>query len=420
MHFFFAEGNRKTILQALIYAVANGDGITKVIGEVGSGKTLLSRLLAQSLPDTFEVLYLLNPRIPPEKILYAIAIELGLEVDHTQDKVRLLHILHNRLLELHELNKQTILLIDEAQSIPLETLEELRMLSNLETGCHKLLQVVLFGQPELDQNLNRHEVRQIKERIIHGFYLPRLTVGEVARYLDFRLQKAGYQGAFPFSSVAVRMIALKSDGFLRRINVLADKCLLAAFSRQTKKINCSLVLKVIFEGKSLTNISIASVGVIILVVFGLMMAMENSSWQQVYEQIDTLLEQKIAPVEVNMKPEKANNLAKVVPEEPSVDMIQMPKGYAIKLMQVELTEEEAVNDAIARMIPVDFQNRIYFYEHGFRIYHVLMGNFSRFSEAQLFIKRLPGTLISNKPYIVKVSEVFNKYQQSPETIQKLK
>ncbi len=191
---FFGEGQRKAILNGLIYALNNGDGIIKVIGEVGSGKTLLSRILEQKLPDHFEIIYILNPSIPPDRILFAIAMELGLEVPSHTDKVVLLHLLHGKLLDLHKNQKQTVVFIDEAQCIPLETLEEIRMLSNLETGVNKLLQIVLFGQPELDARLRKHSVRQIKGRIVHSFYLPPFGSRETYRYLDFRLRAAGLTG----------------------------------------------------------------------------------------------------------------------------------------------------------------------------------------------------------------------------------
>ena len=244
---FFTEGNRKAILDALVYAINHGDGFTKVVGEVGAGKTMLSWLLSKSLPENYEILYLINPSIPPDKVLYAIALELQIAVDQATDKVALLHMLHSKLLQHHQQGKQTVLLIDEAQSIPIESLDEIRMLGNLETGSNKLLQIVLFGQPELDEHLNRHEVRQIRERITHNFYLPALTSAEVARYLDFRLQHAGYQGSFLFTQLAVRLITWQAGGFLRRINILAEKCLLSAFADQRRKVSCLTVLQAILD-----------------------------------------------------------------------------------------------------------------------------------------------------------------------------
>ena len=414
---FYTEGNRKAILQGLIYAVRNGDGITKVVGEVGSGKTLLSRLLAQSLSDKMEVLYLLNPRIPPDKIYHAIALELGLNIENNQDKVELLHAIHFRLLELHRLNKQTVLLIDEAQAIPLDTLEEIRMLSNLETGSHKLMQIVLFGQPELDQNLKRHEIRQIKERIIHSFYLHGLTTPEVTRYLDFRLQKAGYQGDFPFSMLAVKLIAVKSDGFLRRINVLADKCLLAAFSQQTKKINSLLVLNVIFK-RQFYKKTIVATGVLVVSAGLFFLLPQRDFGSQLIQQTQATQIQEISPTINNIKSEKAISVAKPISEQNPVLVSQTKNqsDYAIRLMRLKVSGAETIKSALTKIIPTEVLSRIFFYSNKSGFYHVYIGHFVSYSEAKSVMQNLPTILQDNKPYIMEIAKIVEKYQGSPGTL----
>ena len=232
----------------MAYALRNGDGIVKLIGEVGSGKTFLSRVLEKELPNHFEFIFLLNPNMPPENVLAAIARELRMNLPHPTDKLHVLHAIQAHLLSLHANNRQVVVIIDEAQSMPPETLEEIRLLSNLETESHKLLQIVLIGQPELDQHLNRHDIRQIKGRITHNLYLPSLNRGEIYRYIDYRLRCAGYHGAPLFSRSSARLIALNSRGLLRRVNILADKALLAAFSKNARFVSLSDALRSVADG----------------------------------------------------------------------------------------------------------------------------------------------------------------------------
>lgn len=227
---FFPGGSRGAILDAIVYAITSGEGIVKVIGEVGSGKTMICRMLEVKLPETVEVVYLANPSLSPDNILHAIAFEMKLGLPAGAGRLEVMHALHARLLEKHADNRQVVMFVEEAQRMPLETLEEIRLLSNLETEREKLLQIVLFGQPELDRNLSPAHIRQLKERITHGFLLPRLEAEEIREYLDFRMRSAGYKGPPVFSPAAVKRIARASEGLIRRINVLADKALLAAYA----------------------------------------------------------------------------------------------------------------------------------------------------------------------------------------------
>lgn len=228
--FFFAGGRRGAVLEALVYAVMRGEGITKVVGEVGSGKTMLCRMLERELPPVCEKIYLANPRLAPTDILRAIALELGLTVAPDANRLDVMQALQEHLLARHAQNVRSIMFVEEAQGMPLETLEEIRMLSNLETTQDKLLQIVLFGQPELDDKLDRHEIRQLRERITHSFELLPLTRGEIGDYVMSRARASGYRGDALFTPGAVAELARHSQGLLRRINILADKALLAAFA----------------------------------------------------------------------------------------------------------------------------------------------------------------------------------------------
>ncbi|PKO54570.1 MAG: general secretion pathway protein [Betaproteobacteria bacterium HGW-Betaproteobacteria-2] len=234
--FFFSGGNRGAILDALTYAITSGEGIVKVVGEVGSGKTMLCRMLQTLLPEKVESVYLANPSVAPEDVLHAIAFELQLELPPDADRLRVMQVLHTYLLDRYAEGRQVVIFVEEAQGMPLATLEEIRLLSNLETRHDKLLQIVLFGQPELDENLNETQIRQLRERITHSFNLGPLVEQDVADYLIFRLRAAGYFGPHLFSKSAIRMIAKSSEGLVRRINILADKALLAAFSENVYQV----------------------------------------------------------------------------------------------------------------------------------------------------------------------------------------
>ena len=234
--FFFAGGNRGPILEALIYAITHGEGIIKVTGEVGSGKTMLCHMLPKRLPPNVETVYIANPSVSPEEILHTIAIELQLVVDRSAPRLEVMQALHDFLLKRYSEGKRVVVFVEESQSMPLATLEEVRLLSNLETHHDKLLQIVLFGQPELDDNLRQPHIRPLRERVTHSFRLEPLGAGEIREYLMFRMRTAGYRGPDLFSDVVVKQVARASLGLTRRVNLIADKALLAAFSENTHTV----------------------------------------------------------------------------------------------------------------------------------------------------------------------------------------
>lgn len=224
------DQGRGVVLDAMLYAIASGEGILKVVGEVGSGKTMLCRMLEEQLPETTEVVYIANPNLTPEDILYAVAFELKLPIRRDTSKLLVMQQLQNYLLAQHSANRKVLVIIEEAQGMPVETLEEIRLFSNLETHRDKLMQIILFGQPELDANLSVKHIRQLRERITHSFYLSPLTVEQTSAYIRFRLGAAGCPCPKLFTKPAEWLIAKSSGGLTRRINILADKALLSAFS----------------------------------------------------------------------------------------------------------------------------------------------------------------------------------------------
>jgi type II secretory pathway predicted ATPase ExeA len=247
--FFFNGGNRGAILEALIYTITHGEGIVKVTGEVGSGKTMLCNMLQTRLPPNIETVYLAHPSVLPEEILHAIAFELQLGIERGAPRIEVMHRLQDYLLARHAEGKRVVMFVEESQSMPLATLEEIRLLSNLETRNDKLLQIVLFGQPELDENLRRPSIRQLKERITHSFQLGPLNAAETREYLMFRLRAAGYRGPDLFSSAVIKFVVRASRGLTRRINLIADKALLAAFSENTHTVKVKHVKEAVRDSE---------------------------------------------------------------------------------------------------------------------------------------------------------------------------
>ncbi|KVW97186.1 ExeA family protein [Thiobacillus denitrificans] len=230
--YWYAGGQRGEMLAALLYAIGQGEGIIKVVGEVGSGKTMLCRKLVAQLPDSVDSVYLGNPTLSPDDMLAAILADLGIEAPESGRQARLAQ-LNTTLLARHEAGRRVVVFVEEAQGIALDNLEFLRLLTNLETATDKLLQIVLFGQPELDAQLTDPRIRQLKDRITLSLNLSPLTESEVAAYLRARLSVAGYRGPDLFAPVLIARMTQLSGGLSRRINVLADKTLLAAYAGQT-------------------------------------------------------------------------------------------------------------------------------------------------------------------------------------------
>jgi len=233
--FFFDGADRGATLEGLLYAILHDEGIVKVSGEIGSGKTTLCRVMMERLPAEVETVFLANPSYSRSEILHAIAEELGLPASN-DPALPALRALQEKLLELYAAGKRVVVMIDEAHAMPEDTLEQVRLLSNLESSRHKLLQIVLFGQPELDESLAKPSMRQLKDRITHSFRTRPLAGDEVGKYVAFRMRAAGYKGPDVFSPSAIAAIARASSGLSRRINVLSDKALLAAFAANTHAV----------------------------------------------------------------------------------------------------------------------------------------------------------------------------------------
>ena len=227
--FFFACSRYQEALNTLLVAARSGEGFIKITGEVGTGKTLLCRTFLSSLQSDFVTAYLPNPYLEPRTLMLALAEELEVPQDRDVDQYHLLKSINTRLLELARDEKRVLLCLDEAQAMPLESLEALRLLTNLETEKRKLLQIVLFGQPELDHKLAQESVRQLKQRITFHYHLSALNQEELAHYIEHRLRVAGYKGGRLFQEAAKRALYQSSTGVPRLVNILAHKALLMAY-----------------------------------------------------------------------------------------------------------------------------------------------------------------------------------------------
>ena len=230
-YYYSCEAAQAGLNTALV-AIASGEGFIKITGEVGTGKTLLARKLLGMLGgDEWHAAYIPNPKIGPRTLLDALAEELGTGLGAEADEHHLYRALNGRLIKLAAEGRRALLLIDEAQAMPVQTLETVRLLGNLETEKRKLLQVVLFGQPELDEKLAQPGIRQLRQRITFEHCLDAMTLDEVAGYLDHRLRIAGLAGDTLFTDRAVDLIHQASGGVPRLINVLAHKAMLLAWGR---------------------------------------------------------------------------------------------------------------------------------------------------------------------------------------------
>jgi len=229
--FFFAYGTSIEALNTLLVAVRSGDGFIMVTGEVGTGKTLLCRQFLKFLRNDFVTAYIHNPYLQPMTLLLAVADELRIPYEQNINQHQLLKLLTNALVDFHTARKCVVLCLDEVQAMPVNTLETLRLLTNLETEKRKLLQVVLFGQPELNDLLDLPSVRQLKQRIVFSYRLRPIDHPGLEDYIAHRLLVAGYSGKRLFLPAAQKELYRASGGVPRLINILCHKALIAAYGQ---------------------------------------------------------------------------------------------------------------------------------------------------------------------------------------------
>jgi MSHA biogenesis protein MshM len=234
--FFFNNESHCAVLSTVLLALRHSEGFIKIVGEVGTGKTLLCRKLLASLGSNYLTAYIPNPYLTPEELKWFLAEEIGIPYSPEIPSYQVLKEINARLIELAQQKRQVVLVVDEAQAMPRETIETLRLLTNLETEKNKLLQVVLIGQPELDELLNRADLRQLKQRIVFSEYLRGISKERVLHYLAYRLSAAGYRGTNLFTGSAASLLYSASGGVPRLINVIAHKAMLVAYGQKSSRI----------------------------------------------------------------------------------------------------------------------------------------------------------------------------------------
>ena len=249
--FFCNYASHQEALNVLLIALSSGEGFIKITGEVGTGKTLICRKLLNTLGEQYVTLYIPNPYLFPTGLLMAIAEELGLEVDRYDAMYLLFKRITRKLIDLKREGKNVVLCLDEVQAIPDSSLECVRLLTNLETEKQKLLQVVMFGQPEFDQRLSRHMYRHLKQRITFSYYLAPLNRYCVDAYVNHRLHAAGYTEKKLFSYGAIRLLHRSTRGIPRLVNVLAHKAMMASYGQGQRTIKRRHVRQAIQDTESI-------------------------------------------------------------------------------------------------------------------------------------------------------------------------
>ena len=247
--YLFMSQRHRDALAHLLYGVSGGGGFILLTGEVGTGKTTVNRCLLEQLPDTTDLAIILNPALSAVELLATACDELKIDYPQGTESLKALtDALHRYLLDNHERGRKTVLMIDEAQHLDFDVLEQIRLLTNLETNDEKLLQIILIGQPELTEKLSRPELRQLNQRITARYNLQPLNLQETTAYIRHRLEVAGLRsGGSLFESAAVKQIHNLTRGIPRLINVLCDRALLGAYGQQRSRVNKKLIAEAAAE-----------------------------------------------------------------------------------------------------------------------------------------------------------------------------
>lgn len=250
--FLFYSAKHREAYNHLIYGIRERKGFVQLTGEVGAGKTTLCRAMLEQLDDHFSTALILNPVMSPEELIKAIALEFGLPVNGL-DRLDTVAVINQFLLQQVEAGKDAVLIIDEAQDLTDELLEQVRLLSNLETDNRKLLQIVLMGQPELRDRLNNPRLRQLRQRITVRYHLLPLSRPEVNEYINHRIHLCGGNKPPSFTGPALWRVYRYSKGIPRLVNAICDKALLAGFVAQQERIDFRLVNHAVRELEGIVN-----------------------------------------------------------------------------------------------------------------------------------------------------------------------
>jgi len=244
--FFFLSNKHKEALSYLLYGINQRKGIMVVTGEIGTGKTTLCRFFLNQLGKNVKTAFILNPIFSDLQLLEAIVMDFGIPIKN-RSRLALAWELNRFLLNESASGNNVVLIIDEAQNLKPQSLEQIRMLTNLETAKDKLLQIILVGQPELNQKLELYNLRQLKQRIMVKYHITPLEKEDIKNYVEHRLATAGAQGRIKFTDEAFQAISDFSSGIPRLINILCDRSLLAGFVAESSIIDTNIVNKCLEE-----------------------------------------------------------------------------------------------------------------------------------------------------------------------------
>jgi MSHA biogenesis protein MshM len=435
--FFFSGGRRGDILSALLHVAKHEEGIITVVAEVGSGKTLLSRLMISRLGAEVSTVYLANPCFSRDEILSAIARDLGLTGLPLSTEAKL-SALQQELMRRHAGGQRVLLVVDEAHAMPPESLEEVRLLSNLETASHKLVNIMLFGQPELDALLAQPRLRQVRDRVIHRFELQPLPSAEACAYIDHRLRAAGWRGGALFSPVSMALLVKASGGRARRINLLADKALLGAYAQGSMTVEVQHVQGALSElhadapaldghtWRSLLPAALSSILLALLMTGAALWFMSPPT-----EAIAPVVEP--SPVAVESAASVATPATTVSPEPPVVDPLPATtegilknylqrtgdrlgqpelRGYTLQLAALprDASIERYLNSTVHAVDAAMIFAQLSTY-NGRNFVSVYYGNFETVADASAALAALPASLRTNKPIVRTWTRI--KQDQSP-------
>ena len=373
LEYFYRQSSRDASLESLKYAIDQGEGIIKVVGEVGAGKTTLLKLLLSSLPDRFLTITLPSPTLSPKEFLLFICQSLSLKVSNDDLKHQLLKVIHENLKQLSLSGTKLILLVDEAQSCSLDLLEEIRLLSNFETDKNKLLQIILFGQTELDITLESLEAKPLKARISSSIHLEPFTAREIQQYLNYRMRVAGYSGEDLFGYSLCKEIAHLTMGLPRAINILADKLLLLAYSKNTHNLSKKLLSQLpgAYNHSSNSSFSIKTFfGFLLIIILLVLLIFYSTHYLQKFNFSLNFFDTKTLINDVKTEV-KANNNEVL----PSInDTVNPDSQIGIKEAQPQVEEPvltEIVKSAVVKDVSIDEEAFLSFQKSTESIYESL-------------------------------------------------
>jgi len=252
--YLFMSDRHREALAHLFYGMQGEGGVVLLTGEVGTGKTTICRCMLNQVPDNTEIAFIVNPKLSAVELLATICDELAIDYDKETESIKkLTDLINAHLLQAHADGRHTVLIVDEAQNLEVAVLEQLRLLTNLETDQKKLLQIILLGQPELAEKLAQKELRQLSQRITARFHLTPLNRGETEAYLHHRLAVAGGENHQIFPASTIQHLFRQSSGIPRLINVMADRALLGAYAQNVKTVSKSILKQAIGEVQGETH-----------------------------------------------------------------------------------------------------------------------------------------------------------------------